>query len=171
MSLESLRKQILTCRKCRLWRGAKNAVPGEGPTNARVMLVGQNPGSEEDRVGKPFVGRTGRYLDSVMKKNEVIRADFFITGIVKHITPNNRFPWSDEIAACLPYVVAQIEAICPEVVLLMGRAACQTPRRKSIIFLETVHPSAAMRFPVMRQRFEADFAALIKQFPPSAISR
>ena len=65
MSLEELNEQIINCRKCRLWQGAKHAVPGEGPTNARVMLIGQNPGSEEDESGRPFVGKSGKYLTKI----------------------------------------------------------------------------------------------------------
>ena len=62
MSMAELDEQIKNCRECRLWQGAKNAVPGEGPTNAKIMIVGQNPGTEEDRTGKPFVGRAGKFL-------------------------------------------------------------------------------------------------------------
>ena len=70
-----LNEQILSCKKCRLWQGAKNAVIGEGPANAKVMLVGQNPGEEEDKVGRPFIGRSGKFLNKVLAKNGMRRED------------------------------------------------------------------------------------------------
>jgi uracil-DNA glycosylase len=163
LTLEKLHRQILVCRKCRLWKDAKHAVPGEGPSNAKVMLIGQNPGEEEDKVGRPFVGRTGKYLDRVLEAHSIDRKRIFITGIVKHKSPHNRAPKPDEIAACLPYLTAQMDLIEPKVVLLMGRVALQTPRREGTVVIETVHPSAAMRFPKTREKFEKEIAALAKR--------
>jgi uracil-DNA glycosylase family 4 len=160
--LVDLNQRILRCRKCGLWENAKNAVPGEGPANASVMLVGQNPGLEEDRVGRPFVGRAGKFLNKVLAANGIDRQEVFVTNIVKHVTSQNRVPSSDEVAACAPYVSAQIDLIKPSIVVLMGKVAWQTPRREGVLFIETVHPSAAMRFTKMRKRFEGDFAALAK---------
>jgi DNA polymerase len=160
MTLEQLNEQIKNCRKCRLWREAKNAVPGEGPLNARVMLVGQNPGAEEDKTGKPFVGRAGKFLNSVLAKNGVRREDLSITNLVKHVTPQNRKPLPDEIAACAPYLAAQVDMIKPKLVVLMGAVAWQAPRAKGVAYVETYHPSAAMRFSKMRKKFEEDFRLL-----------
>lgn len=163
MTLRDLNDQISNCKKCRLWKGTKHAVPGEGPLNARLMLVGQNPGAEEDKIGKPFVGRAGKFLNTVLSENGIDREQIFITNIVKHMTPKNRSPHPDEVMACLPYLKAQLEIIKPKVVLLMGVVAWQTPRTESIEYVETVHPSAAMRFKKMRKRFLEDFAALKKR--------
>jgi uracil-DNA glycosylase family 4 len=160
MSIADLDKQIKNCRKCRLWQGAKNAVPGEGPLNAKVMLVGQNPGTEEDRTGKPFVGRSGKFLNAALNKAGVNREELFITNIVKHVTPKNRKPLPDEIAACVPYLEAQISQIKPTIVVLMGSVAWQTPRSESVAYVETYHPSAAMRFPKVRKKFEEDLHVL-----------
>ncbi len=157
LALENLNEQIRICRKCRLWQGALNAVPGEGPTNAKVILVGQNPGAEEDKTGRPFVGRAGRFLNTVLTKNGIKREEIFITNIVKHITPANRKPFPDEIEACEPYLATQVETIKPKVIVLMGAVAGQAKRKGSVTYIETVHPSAAMRFPKMRGKFEADF--------------
>ncbi len=154
MSLEEINYQVYGCKKCRLWQGAKHGVPGEGPVNAKIMLVGQNPGAEEDEVGRPFVGRAGKYLDQVLAENGIKREDVYITNIVKHITPKNRMPFDDEIAACLPYLVEQIRIIKPEKVLLMGKAASKTPRVADIEFFEVVHPQAASRFPKMGRLFQ-----------------
>ena len=160
MALKQLDEQIKTCRKCRLWQGAKNGVPGEGPFNAKVMLVGQNPGAEEDKTGKPFFGRAGKFLNKVLAKNGIIREELFVTNLVKHLSPNNRKPLPDEIAACAPYLEAQVNAIKPKIVVLMGAVAWQAPRVEGVEYVETYHPSAAMRFTKMRKKFEEDFRVL-----------
>src|SRR3972149_10617457 len=102
--MDDLNEQIRKCRKCRLWQGAKNAVPGEGPDTIRVMLVGQNPGAEEDKAGRPFVGRAGKFLNRGLGKNGIDRAEMFVTHIVKHVTPKNRKPLPDEISAFFFYL-------------------------------------------------------------------
>ena len=102
--MEELNYQVYECKKCRLWQGAKHGVPGEGPLNAKVMVIGQNPGADEDETGRPFVGRAGKYLTKMLAENGIKREDVFITNIVKHISPKNRKPYPDEVAACLPYL-------------------------------------------------------------------
>jgi len=160
MTLASLEGRIKKCQKCRLWKTALNAVPGEGSVVAKVLLVGQNPGAEEDKTGRPFVGRSGKFLNKVLVENGIDRRNLFVTNIVKHATPSNRKPFPDEIAACLPYLECQIYSMKPEIVVLMGAVAWQTPRMEGVEYVETVHPSAAMRFAKMRKRFEEDFAQL-----------
>jgi uracil-DNA glycosylase len=159
MTLTDLNERIRKCRKCRLWKDAKHAVPGEGPSNARVMLVGQNPGAEEDKTGRPFVGRAGKFLNKVLAKNGFNREELFITNLVKHTSPKNRKPLPDEIEACAPYLDEQIKMIKPKLVVLMGTVAWQAPRLEGVEYAKTVHPSAAMRFTKMRKRFEEEFAA------------
>jgi uracil-DNA glycosylase family 4 len=163
LKLEQLNEQIRNCRKCRLWQGAKNAVPGEGPLDAKVILVGQNPGAEEDKTGRPFVGRAGKFLNKVLAKNGFNRDGMFVTNIVKHTSPKNRKPLPDEIAACAPYMLAQVKTIKPKLVVLMGTVAWQAPRVEGVEYVETYHPSAAMRFTKMRKRFDEDFRALKKR--------
>jgi len=160
LALEKLNEQIKTCRKCRLWQGAKNGVPGEGPLQAKVMRVGQNPGAEEDKTGMPFVGRAGKFLNKVLAENGIIREELFVTNIVKHVTPKNRKPSPDEIAACAPYLEAHIKTIKPKIVVLMGTVAWQAPRVEGVEYVETYHPSAAMRFTKIRKKFEEDFRVL-----------
>ncbi len=162
MSLVDLNKKIQNCRKCRLWQNAEHAVSGEGPTDAKLMLVGQNPGAEEDKTGKPFIGRAGKYLDKVLTKNSIHREEVFVTNIVKHLSPENRKPLPDEIKACAPYLKAQIKKVKPSIVVLMGKVAWQAPRVQGVTYVETYHPSAAMRFTKMRKRFEKDFTNLKK---------
>ena len=162
MTLEELKQQIVACNKCRLWQGAICAVPGEGPQNSKLVIVGQNPGAEEDKTGRPFVGRAGKFLDKVLIENGIDRQAVFITNIVKHISPNNRKPFNDEVEACSPYLQKQLEIIQPETVVLMGKVAWQTPRIGGAEFIETVHPSAAMRFTKMKKRFMEDFKKIAK---------
>lgn len=143
--------------------GARNAVPGKGPADAKAILVGQNPGTEEDKTGRPFVGRSGKFLDTVLKKNGIDRDSVFITGIVKHKTPGNRFPLKDEVSACKGYIVEQMKLIKPEIVVLMGTLAWEeAPRVKDTKYVTTFHPAAAMRFPKKREKFESDFELLRK---------
>jgi DNA polymerase len=163
LALEELNYQIYSCKKCRLWQGAKHGVPGEGPLNAKVMLIGQNPGANEDEVGRPFVGRAGKFLNKVLAENGLKREDLFITSIVKHVSPKNRKPYADEVAACLPYTLAQIAVIEPKIIVLLGETAKATPRLEGIEYLEVVHPSAAMRFNKMKDKFQAQIAELAKR--------
>jgi uracil-DNA glycosylase len=160
MALRELNEQIRKCRRCRLWQGARNAVPGEGSLNARVMLVGQNPGAEEDKTGRPFVGRAGKYLDKVLTSSGLSRDNMFVTNVVKHISPENRKPLPVEIAACTPYLLEQIKKIKPKIIVLMGTVAWQVTRVAGIGYVETCHPSAAMRFTKMKKKFETDFNLL-----------
>ena len=163
MALEELNYQIYACRKCRLWQGAKHGVPGEGPLNAKVMLVGQNPGADEDELGRPFVGRAGKFLTKALAEYGIKREDVFITNIVKHVSPQNRKPFADEVAACLPYLTMQISTIKPKIIVLLGASAKDTPRVEGIEYLEVIHPSAAMRFNNMREKFRLQIAELAKR--------
>ena len=163
MALEDLNEQIYGCRKCRLWQGAKHGVPGEGPANAKVMFVGQNPGAEEDETGRPFVGRAGKFLTKVLTDNGIKREEVFITNIVKHTSPQNRKPYPDEVAACLPYLNAQINVIKPKIIVLLGASAKDTPRLEGVEYIEVIHPSAAMRFNKMKGKFQQQIAALSKK--------
>lgn len=145
------------CLRCPL---DQRPVVGEGPVPARLMLIGQNPGAEEEKTGRPFVGRSGKYLNKVLAANGLKREDIFITSVVKCPTENNRRPTQKEIDSCLPLLVAQITRIKPLVIILMGQVAWQTPRLRGIEYRETYHPSAAMRFTKIRVKFEDDFKKL-----------
>jgi uracil-DNA glycosylase family 4 len=158
-----LNYQIYACRKCRLWQGAKHGVPGEGPLNAEVMLVGQNPGADEDESGRPFVGRAGKFLTKTLAEHGINREDLFITNIVKHVSPQNRKPYPDEVAACLPYLTTQINTIKPKIIVLLGASAKEAPRIEGIEYIEIIHPSAAMRFNNMRDKFRGQIAELAKR--------
>ena len=162
MSLEDLNFIIYGCKRCKLWQCAKHAVPGEGPANAEIMLVGQNPGTDEDEVGRPFVGRAGQYLTKILMANQLKRDELFITNIVKHKTPNNRPPYIEEIQACLPYLTEEINIVKPKKIVLMGKTACYTPRIPGIKYYEIVHPQAALRFPKMGEKFQKQIQLINK---------
>ncbi|MGD6806211.1 MAG: uracil-DNA glycosylase [Candidatus Bathyarchaeia archaeon] len=162
--MEEISKQVQQCRKCRLWQTAKRGVPGEGPLNAKVMFVGQNPGAEEDETGRPFVGRAGKYLTKTLAECGIKREDIYITNIVKHTSPQNRKPYPDEVEACLPYLIEQIGIIKPKIIVLLGASAKDTPRVKGIEYFEVIHPSAAMRFTKMREKFRLQIAELAERF-------
>jgi uracil-DNA glycosylase family 4 len=161
--MEDLNIQIYSCKKCRLWQGAKHVVPGEGPLNAKVMLVGQNPGADEDELGRPFVGRAGKFLTITLAEYGVKREDVFITNIVKHVSPKNRKPLPDEVASCLPYLTIQINTIKPRIIVLLGASAKETQRLEGIEYIQVIHPSAAMRFTKMRLKFRQQIAELSKR--------
>jgi uracil-DNA glycosylase len=119
---------------------------GEGPKNAAVMLVGQNPGREEVKQGRPFVGRSGRYLNKVLHKKGIDRDKLYLTGIVKEPTPGNRKPNAKEIKRWMPCLEAEIEEIKPSVIVLLGRVAAKALRYEGIDYIETYHPGGSGSF-------------------------
>ena len=161
--MEEIKIQVYSCRKCRLWQDAKHGVPGEGPLNAKVMFVGQNPGADEDETGRPFVGRAGKYLTKTLAEFGIKREDIYITNIVKHVSPKNRKPFPDEVAACLPYLAAQINVIKPKIIVLLGASAKETPRIENVEYFQVMHPSAAMRFTRMGEKFRLQIAELARR--------
>jgi uracil-DNA glycosylase len=169
--LEKLHQEIKNCKKCPLWKTRKNVVPGEGPVNAKVILVGQAPGAMEDLKGVPFCGRSGKFLDNLLKIAEIDRKNIFITSPIKCFPPKNRKPKKEEIKACLPYLKKQIEIINPKYFILLGEVAFSVffPHEKlkdfrgkwieknNKEFFVTYHPAAGLRFPKIRKILEKDF--------------
>lgn len=147
-------------------------MPGEGPFDAAVMLIGEAPGRKEDEAGRPFVGMAGAYLDRVLAKAGLRREALFITSCVKCRPPGNRTPRPDELAVCKAnYLLRQIEWINPRVIVAMGATAVRTIlgvegamldlrgrtwRRDGRTILATVHPAWAMRFARAGGGMEAD---------------
>jgi len=118
--LNQIAEEVKTCKKCELYKCAKNAVPGEGNPKAKIMLIGEAPGRNEDLTGRPFVGSAGKLLDSVLEKAGLKRNDIFIGNIAKHRPPDNRAPKLEEIEACTPYLDRQIKIIKPEIIVPLG---------------------------------------------------
>ncbi len=104
------------------------------------------------------MGRSGKFLDTILKNNRINRESLFITNIVKHRTPDNRLPLKDEISACRVYILEEMKLIKPKIVVLMGKLAWdEAPKMKNTEYITNFHPAAAMRFPKMREKFKSDF--------------
>lgn len=125
-ALEAIAAEVRTCTRCRLHETRTTAVPGEGDANTEVLFVGEGPGMNEDREGRPFVGRAGGLLERLLASIGWQREDVFITNVVKCRPPGNRDPEPDEIVACAPYLRRQAEALDPSVVVTLGRFSMAT---------------------------------------------
>jgi len=165
-SLESVAKAIATCTRCPLYSTAKNPVPGEGNPNADLMLVGEAPGATEDETGRPFVGQAGQLLEKILAAIKFTREDVFIVNVLKHRPPGNRNPRPEEVSACSPYLVRQIELIRPKVLVALGTFAAQTlldtklsigklrgqiHRYYGVPLIVTYHPAALLRNPAWKR--------------------
>ncbi|MCS6955940.1 MAG: uracil-DNA glycosylase [Candidatus Calescibacterium sp.] len=126
MELKKIEKQIRECNKCRLHQFRKNAVPGNGIYNTRIMLIGEAPGRNEDIEGLPFVGQAGKLLEQMLNNIGISRNDIFITNVVKCRPPENRDPLDDEIQTCKPYLFRQIELVNPKLIILVGKYSIST---------------------------------------------
>jgi uracil-DNA glycosylase len=169
-ALERLRSEAKACRDCPLWEHATQTVFGEGPQNATVMLVGEQPGDKEDLAGKPFVGPAGQMLDRALQEAGVDRRKTYVTNAVKHFkfvqrgkSRLHQKPNTPEIRACRQWYEGELKAIAPKLVVAMGATAAQsvfgklTPINKNrgrvieltdgVHVLVTVHPSYLLRLP------------------------
>ena len=117
---------VRTCTRCPLYATATNPVPGEGSSTAQLMCIGEAPGATEDETGRPFVGQAGQLLTNILGAINLRREDVFIANVMKHRPPGNRNPTPDEIRACSPYLLRQLELIRPKVILALGTFAAQT---------------------------------------------
>lgn len=174
-TLFSLAEQIRRCTSCPLYKNRMLAVPGEGKVGAKLMLIGEAPGAEEDRIGLPFVGRSGKFLDVMLSQIGLGRGDVFVTGACKCRPPQNRVPTSKELVTCRElWLQKQISLVDASVVVLLGGSALwSVVSEKSIAkfhgkvivkdgrkYFVTYHPSAGMRFPAVRKAMEKDFLKL-----------
>jgi DNA polymerase len=123
--LTEMGRRLAGCTRCRLSKGRTQVVFGVGNPKARVVFVGEGPGADEDRIGEPFVGRAGQLLNVMLPSIGLRREDVYIANIVKCRPPGNRDPQPDEAAACMPFLVRQIEMIDPAVIVLLGRIAAR----------------------------------------------
>ena len=159
-ALDEIAAEVRVCTRCRLAAGRTQAVPGEGSPDTEVVLVGEGPGQNEDRQGRPFVGAAGTMLQELLAMIGWRREDVFITNVVKCRPPNNRDPEPDEIAACRPYLEAQIRMIDPAVVVTLGnfsskllldtttgitRLRGRAYRWGDRVLVPTLHPAAVLR--------------------------
>ncbi len=119
--LKKIKDEVVNCRKCSLYKTRTYPVIGEGNHQAKIMFIGEAPGFQEDKTGRPFCGAAGKILDELLESVEIKREDVYIANLLKDRPPNNRDPQKEEIEACVPYLERQIEIIKPEVICPLGR--------------------------------------------------
>ena len=177
-ALEAIASEVRVCTRCRLHQTRTRAVPGEGDAETEVVFVGEGPGFNEDRLGRPFIGRAGDLLVKLLASIGWRRDDVFITNVVKCRPPDNRDPQPDEIAACAPYLRRQLEVLDPAVVVTLGRFSMATfmpgarisqshgtvrpidpaTGARSARVFAMYHPAAALRTPAIERDSYADIA-------------
>ncbi len=159
-TLAQIAEHVAGCTRCALYKSAKHHVPGEGNASAELLCVGEAPGVDEDEQGRPFVGESGQLLTKILGAIQLSREDVFICNVLKHRPPGNRDPLPDEVVACQPYLLRQIELVRPRVILALGRVAAQT-------LLQTTSGIGALRGRI--HRFHG--VPLIVTYHPAALLR
>lgn len=173
-ALAELERQIRSCTRCPLSTTRTNAVPGEGPVDAEVMFIGEAPGANEDRLGRPFVGQAGAFLEELLAEAGLRRSDVYICNVLKCRPPGNRDPLPSEIEACKQYLDRQMELIDPICVVTLGRysmarffpsqSISRIHGKAKLIgtrwYVPMYHPAAALHQQSLRETIIADFRAL-----------
>jgi DNA polymerase len=165
-SLEEIAEKVNKCTRCPLYATATNGVPGEGDPKAELVCVGEAPGAKEDETGRPFVGQAGQLLTKILSAIDLTREQVFICNVLKHRPPGNRNPLPEEVEACSPYLIRQLELIKPKVIVAFGTFAAQTllqtktplgqlrglvHRYHGIPLIVTYHPAALLRNPAWKR--------------------
>jgi len=180
-ALEQIQKQVTGCKKCPLHQERLNAVFGEGPWDAPIMVIGEGPGANEDKQGLPFVGRAGKLLDQLLEQQGLSRKEnVFIANIVKCRPPKNRVPKKPEVEACFPYLTRQIQLIDPSIIVLLGATAIKSyrgelkekisdvrgkwSREDGRMVMATFHPAAVFRNRTYQGYIEADLKTIAEQY-------
>ena len=126
LTLDKIRKELGDCKRCKLHRTRKTIVFGEGDKKAKLMIIGEGPGYDEDVQGRPFVGKAGQLLTKILQSINLQREEVYITNIIKCRPPQNRNPEPDEIQSCSPFLMKQIGAIQPKIICALGTFSAQT---------------------------------------------
>jgi uracil-DNA glycosylase len=170
-SWKELLDSISSCTLCPLHEGRTQSVPGEGDPQAELMFIGEGPGAEEDRLGRPFVGAAGRLLDQALEALFIRRQDVYIANILKCRPPGNRVPQDDEANTCLAYLRAQVALVRPKIIVCLGatpakyiigpetritQARGKWVERKGFLIMPTFHPAALLRDPRKKTDFWED---------------
>ncbi|MHA1137755.1 MAG: uracil-DNA glycosylase [Candidatus Thorarchaeota archaeon] len=172
--LTELHESIRSCTLCSLHETRTIAVPGEGSPTAKLFFVGEAPGAKEDETGRPFVGRSGKLLTTMIEEIGFSREDVFISSILKCRPPNNRTPTRSEREICRPYIEKQMELINPRVIVLLGGTAISSMvgpwkvtethgtffEAQERTYFMTFHPAAALRSTGVKELMRADFKIL-----------
>ncbi len=179
-TLKDIEEEIRNCKKCELWKSKTNYVPGEGREDARIVFIGEAPGREEDKQGRPFVGNAGKLLNELLESIGLKREDVFIGNVLKCRPPNNRDPKPEEIEACSPYLIRQLNVIKPDVIVCLGRHSASfifdlfglefrgisrergEVRKvrawdKDVFIIPVYHPAAALYKPPLKEVLKRDF--------------
>jgi len=176
--LKELEASLEGCTRCKLAEGRTKLVFGEGSPTADLMFVGEGPGRDEDIQGRPFVGRAGQLLTRIINAMKLKRSDVYIANIVKCRPPKNRNPEPDEVAACKPFLMKQIEIIRPKVICALGSVAFQNlmdtkapiskfrgtlyPWQDGILIMPTFHPAFLLRNPAKKRDVWEDVQVIMK---------
>jgi uracil-DNA glycosylase family 4 len=165
-SLQEIAKKVKDCTRCSLYQTATNPVPGEGNSKAELVCVGEAPGAKEDETGRPFIGQAGQLLTKILAAIDLTREQVFICNVLKHRPPGNRNPLPEEVEACSPYLIRQLELIKPKVIVAFGTFAAQTllntktplgqlrglvHQYHGIPLVVTYHPAALLRNPAWKR--------------------
>jgi len=165
-SLEQVAKKVQKCTRCPLYETATQGVPGDGNPKAKLVCVGEAPGAKEDETGRPFVGQAGQLLNKILAAIDLTREEVFICNVLKHRPPGNRNPRPEEVEACSPYLIRQLELIKPKVIVAFGTFAAQTllnsktpigqlrglmHKYHGIPLVVTYHPAALLRNPAWKR--------------------
>jgi DNA polymerase len=184
-ALAALACEVETCTRCRLASGRRNVVVGEGASAPSVLFIGEGPGAEEDRTGRPFVGQAGRLLDGMIFALGLERTQVYIGNVVKCRPPGNRDPQDDEMAACSPFLDRQIDLLRPRVIVALGRVAARHLTGSSkpigalrgrwtayrgIPLLPTFHPAYLLRSPAAKREVWTDLKSARKRLENPEVS-
>ena len=175
-ALTELYEQIKICRKCEISKARTNAVPGEGPENSEIMFIGEAPGFNEDKQGRPFVGQAGQFLDKLLASINLDRKKVYITNVIKTRPPENRDPSPIEIQNCAPWLERQLEIIKPKMIVTLGRYSMAKffpgksiskihgtgTKRDGVIYFAMYHPAAALHQQSLRVTLEEDMKKIPK---------
>jgi DNA polymerase len=173
-ALKKIAEDVSSCNKCELYHSREKGVPGEGPSNAEIIFIGEGPGFHENMQGRPFVGAAGDLLVELLDSIGMKREDVFITNVVKCRPPGNRDPAPEELKACNLFLDQQLQIINPSVIVTLGRFSMakffphakiseihgQPTRVKGMLVVPFFHPAAALHRPSLRSVVEEDFAKL-----------
>lgn len=173
-ALKKIAEDVSSCNKCELYHSREKGVPGEGPSNAEIIFIGEGPGFHENMQGRPFVGAAGDLLVELLDSIGMKREDVFITNVVKCRPPGNRDPAPEELKACNLFLDQQLKIINPSVIVTLGRFSMakffphakiseihgQPTRVKGMLVVPFFHPAAALHRPSLRSVVEEDFAKL-----------
>ncbi len=182
--LERLAADVAQCQRCQLARGRSHTVSGEGPADARLMFIGEAPGFHEDRLGRPFVGPAGQFLEDLLRSIGMTRDQVYICNVVKCRPPNNRDPLPEEIEACRSFLDRQVQLIRPALIVTLGRYSMaryfpnatisqvhgRAKKVGDVLCFPLFHPAAALHQPRFKAAIEQDFAkipALLQELAPA----